>query len=160
MSMEELMNGMKTADKVAAMPEASEPMESVQEPKLYTITGLCATDIFPMVKILKKIGIKDFATCFSGEELGTITESFDNSTAFDDMVNAVGFGIAIKVVDMLLEKICIVEEDIYTFLSGISNLSPEEVGKLPMDAFFEMILEVFTRKEFMGFIKVVSRFVK
>ena len=34
------------------------------------------------------------------------------------------------------------------------------VADLPMDVFFEMLIDVFKKKEFVGFIKVVSKLLK
>ena len=33
----------------------------------------------------------------------------------------------------------------------------DEVAMLPMDVFFELVVDVFKRKEFVGFMKAVSR---
>lgn len=39
-------------------------------------------------------------------------------------------------------------------------MTANEVANLPMDVFFEMLVDVFKKKEFVGFMKVVSKLLK
>ena len=84
--MNEMMNGMgypmgntgvvpvqQTVQQTVPMM-ATEQTEHVE--KMYNIRGLGAKDIFPMVNIIRKIGLKDFGKCFEPEEIRTITETF------------------------------------------------------------------------------------
>lgn len=128
--------------------------------KTYTIKGLAAKDIFPMVKVIKKIGLKDFGKCFEPEEIRSITDAFENKEEPDSMAEVVGASVVFKIVDVILENLPKAEQEIYTFLAGITDLSTEGIANLPMDAFFELIIDVFKRKEFTGFMKVVSRSLK
>lgn len=41
----------------------------------YELRTLCADDIFPMLKIISKIGIDDIANCFDAKEMSEVMEA-------------------------------------------------------------------------------------
>ena len=51
-------------------------------------------------------------------------------------------------------------EEVFAFIAGLIGRTKNEVAMLPMDVFFELVVDVFKRKEFVGFMKAVSRLVK
>ncbi len=135
-----------------------------QEEKMYTLRGLCATDIVPMVQIIRKIGLKDIGKCFDAAEIKAITDSVSgedtNEKSVEDIAETIGISVVLKIVDMVLENLSTAEQEIFTFLAGLSGMTPDAVGMLPMDVFFEMLVDVFKKKEFVGFMKVVSKLLK
>lgn len=152
---------------------ALENVEKVTErERPYKLRELCAEDIFPMLTILKKIGIKEFKECFSKETLEGVVESFmkgangenkEGENSGDNTLVAVGLSIlpsVLDVVDVLLNNIPKCEADFYKFLSNISNLSVDEIKKLKMADFIGMIVDVVKKEEFKDFIKVVSELFK
>lgn len=168
--MSEMMNGMgypmgntgvvpvqQTVQQTVPMM-ATEQTEHVE--KMYNIRGLGAKDIFPMVNIIRKIGLKDFGKCFEPEEIRTITETFSEKDDIEDVAKTVGVSVVIKIVDVILENLSAAEQEIFGFLGGITGLSTEDVANLPMDVFFELVVDVFQRKEFVGFMRAVSRLLK
>lgn len=121
MSMNEVMNGMTNPEGMTAaqavapfgMPvvptpvvdQTAEPVtEQAVEEKPYTIRPLNARDIFPMTKIIRKIGLKDFGKCFEPEEINAIVETFseENGTEknVNDLAEIVGVSVVLKIVDM------------------------------------------------------------
>ena len=168
--MSEMMNGMgypmgntgvvpvqQTVQQTVPMM-ATEQTEHVE--KMYNIRGLGAKDIFPMVNIIRKIGLKDFGKCFEPEEIRTITETFSEKDDIEDVAKTVGVSVVIKIVDVILENLSAAEQEIFGFLGGITGLSTEDVANLPMDVFFELVVDVFQRKEVVGFMRAVSRLLK
>lgn len=134
-----------------------------QEEKPYTLRGLCAKDIMPMVQIIRKIGLKDIGKCFDAEEIKTITDSMSdtgNNKSVEDMAETVGITVVLKIVDLVLENLSEAEQEIFNFLAGLSGMTSDDVANLPMDVFFEMLVDVFKAKEFMGFMGVVSKLLK
>lgn len=113
--------------------------------KPYTLRKLCATDFFPFAKILSKVGIKQFADCFELDENDNISLSIS------------GLSVALNVIDILLSNLDKCENEIFSFLASVSGMSTEEVRVLDMDIFAEMTIEIFQKKEFSDFFKVVSR---
>lgn len=171
MSMVDVMNGMSgiatevnAADQTAAwlgQTEYTEP-QTKRERKPYKLRELCAKDVFPMVKIIRKIGLKDIGKAFDPEEIRAITEnvSEDENATVDSIAETVGVSVVLKIIDVVMENLESAEQEIFVFLGGLSGMDADAVGNLPMDVFFEMLVDTFKSKEFVGFMKVVSRFLK
>lgn len=123
------------------------PIEDEKPP--YTLRKLCARDVFPFMKIMSKIGIKQFSDCFNVET----DENGDVSFGIADAGIAVAFSIA----DVLMSNLYKCEDEIYTFLAGLSGMEKEEIMDLELGVFAQMIIDVFQKKEFSDFFKVVSR---
>ena len=138
-----------------------EPDEQTEQ-KPYTLRALCAKDVFPMVKIIRKIGLKDIGKAFNPDEIKAITESVseEENATIDSIAETVGVAVVLKIVDVILENLEAAEQEIFGFLGGLAGMTADEVGSLPMDVFFEMLVDTFQSKEFVGFMKVVSRFLK
>ena len=147
-------------------PEVAEIVTEREKP--YQLRELCAEDVFPMLAIVKKIGIKEFKECFSEETLEKIVGLFmDGAKAEnkdeDKTLVAVGISIlpsVLDVADVLIGNISKCENEFYKFLTNISNLSIDQIKKLKMADFFEMIVDVLKKEEFKDFFKVVSRLFK
>lgn len=133
------------------------------EQKPYVLRDLCAKDIFPMTVIIRKIGLKDIGKCFDPEEIKAIMESVSGDgeeKSMDDVAETVGISVVLKIVDVVLENLSAAEQEIFGFIGGLSGMTADAVGDLPMDVFFEMLVDVFRKKEFVGFMKVVSKLLK
>lgn len=108
----------------------------------YTLRNIAASDVFLMVKILKKAGIKNFAemiqTSAKGQEAAT----------------------GLQFVDVILDRLPECENEIYNLLSALSGIPAEEIAKLDADVFIGMIYEVFQNPKFKDFIGVALRYVK
>lgn len=132
--------------------------------KPYTLRELCAKDIIPMTEIIRKIGLKDIGKCFDKEEIKAMTEAISdengNEKNVDDIAEAVGISIVLKIVDFILANLPAVEQEIFGFLGGLAGMTADGVANLPMDVFFEMLVDVFKKKEFVGFMRVVSKLLK
>ena len=182
MSMNEAMNGMMNQGNVTAVQaverfgvgayaspiaqtvptQVTEPIEQA-EPNMYEIRPLNARDIFPMTKIIRKIGLKDFGKCFESEEIKAITDTFSENgeeKSMEDLAEIVGVSVVLKIVDIVLEHLPDAGEEVFAFIAGLIGRTKDEVAMLPMDVFFELVVDVFKRKEFVGFMKAVSRLVK
>lgn len=170
MSMTNVMNEMiaganetaNAAEQAAAWLGQNEQVTEPTEQKPYTLRALCAKDVFPMVKIIRKIGLKDIGKAFDPEEIKAITESVseEENATVDSIAETVGVAVVLKIVDVILENLEAAEQEIFGFLGGLAGMTADEVGSLPMDVFFEMLVDTFQLKEFVGFMKVVSRFLK
>lgn len=172
MSMTNVMNEMiaganetaNAAEQAAAWLGQNEQVTEPTEQKPYTLRVLCAKDVFPMVKIIRKIGLKDIGKAFDPDEIKAITESVseeeEENATVDSIAETVGVAVVLKIVDVVLENLEAAEQEIFGFLGGLAGMTVDEVGSLPMDVFFEMLMDTFQSKEFVGFMRVVSRFLK
>lgn len=143
----------------------SETVET--EEKQYQLRALCAKDIFPMSKIINKIGIKEFSKAFQSEDIQKLIQSFQKDAeetaeknTEEDAAILVGVSVAFELVTIILEKLPGCEEDIYGLLASLSGLTKAEVRDLPLDVFMELIVEVVRKEEFANFIKVVLKLFK
>jgi len=136
------------------------------EQKPYVLRDLCAKDIFPMTVIIRKVGLKDLGKCFDTEEIKATMESVSGDGEdgkkknLDDIAETVGISVVLKIVDVILENLPEAEQEIFGFLGELAGITADAVSTLPMDVFFEMLVDVFKKKEFVGFMKVVSKLLK
>ena len=145
-------------------------IDFIPKEKPYVLKKLGAPVIFSMCKIIRGIGINEFKTLFGGEgALKNIinmskAESAKKANGKSDEENAnsdldaiieIGAGIMLNVVGVVIENLPKCENDIYKFLSMVSNLSEKEVKSLSMADFTQMIIDVIKKEDFADFIKVV-----
>lgn len=126
---------------------------------VYELRKLCTKDIFPMSKILSKIGIKEFKECFASEEVQAMIESMSKGEKPAD-IESVGIAVVLEIADVFLGNLSACEDHIYQLLSGLSGMTKKEIAELPMDVFVSMIIDVIKKEEFKDFIKAVSKSLK
>ena len=68
--------------------------------------------------------------------------------------------VVLKIVDVILEHLPAVGEEVFVFIASLTGKTKTEVEDLPMDLFFNLVVDVLKREEFVGFMKAVSRLVK
>lgn len=143
------------ANKVLEIQDTVEPV--------YTLRALAAKDIFPMANIISKIGINEFTKALDSEavkRLVSLVASRESEAENENKITAIGITVALDIANSLLSHLGDCEQEIYTFLSGLSGMETKELMELPMNTFMEMIVDVLKKEEFRGFIGVVSKFVK
>lgn len=121
----------------------------------YELKTLTSKDMFPMFKILSAVGIKEFKACFESDEVKKIASAAANGAEVD--AGAVGMTIMFDVVGILISNLPKCENEIYSFLDGISNVSRKELEEMDMVTFTQMIVDVIKKPEFKDFISVVSK---
>ena len=119
----------------------------------YTFRTLTSKDIFPMSKIISKIGVKEFKECFQSDAVKAMIKGKGDP-------GAVGFAVMIDFAGVVLSHLAECEQDIYNFLSSVSGLKVKEIENAPMGEFAEMIVALVQKDEFRDFIGVVSRLFK
>ena len=128
--------------------------------KAYDLRTLCADDIFPMFKIISKIGIKEFKSCFESEDVKEAISAAKNNDDGQVDLESIGVGIALDVAGVVIGNIPNAKEEIYLFLAQISGISKDDIKVLPMATFTEMIIDVIRKEEFKDFFKAVSKLFK
>lgn len=124
--------------------------------KPYTFRKLSAKDIPTMLKILKKIEINKFASCFKSEAvLDLMFSEKDNKNL--DLIT--GGAVFLDIAQILISNLADCGEDIFKLLADTSNLSLNEVKELDFDVFTQMIIDFVKKEEFVGFFKAVSRLI-
>ena len=123
---------------------------------VYTFRPLEGRDVFPMFKILSKIGINEFAECFGQESMRKMFDSLTGEGTSADLVKSAGIAVTLEMVNIIVGNLPKCEHEIYQLLSNTSNLSVEEVGKLDFATFTQMIIDFVKKEEFKDFIRVAS----
>ena len=123
---------------------------TIQEGKVYTFRKLNSTDMFLMFKVIKKIGIKEFADCFSNNDVQKLMSGKDKN------VTAIGISVMLDLVDVVVGNLSKCESEIYELLSQTSNLTVDQIKELDIITFTVMVLDFVKKEEFKDFIKVVS----
>ena len=111
--------------------------EEVKNP--YHLRPLVATDMGAICKIITKVGVRQFKECFK-------VEDFKGKN-----VEAVGFGVVFDIAGIVISNIPRAEDEIQAFLASLTGMSVEEVKKLPLADYGEMIMEVVMKEDFRDF---------
>lgn len=142
-------------------PEAAEPV------KPYTFRPLSGEDVFLMFKIIGKIGVKEFNACFENDGIRNLVasmmgEKMEKADEAEESpsVSVTYISVILEVADVLFNNIAKCENEVFKMLSQTSNLSVEQVKKLPLADFTEMVIDFIKKEEFRDFIKVVSKLFK
>lgn len=140
-----------------------EATEEVVKP--YELRKLCSRDIFPMSKIISKIGIKEITKNFDFDNIRELVEKLieekgNKEEMSEADVVAVGIPIVLDVADVIFENLSACEEHIYHLLSNLSGMTKKDIAELPMDVFASMIIDVIKKEEFKDFTKAVSGLLK
>lgn len=141
----------KTAATAEAMPESNE--------KAWTFRRLRSVDVFPMLKILSKIGVNSFTGCFEKDSvkgmLANMTAGERNAAA-----SAVGFSVFLEIANVIFCNLPKCENEIFKLLADTSNLEEKQIRDMDFVDFTEMIMDFIRKEEFPDFIKVVSKYIK
>ena len=139
--------------------------------KTYELRGLEADDLFIMVNIISKIGIKEFKGCFESDEvkaaIKTMIEKKKNADgdsekaeADDDGFVSVGISVALDIAAILMANIGKCKNDIYALLANLSGMKEKEIAKLPIKTFTGMIYDLVKKEEFADFFQDAVKFLK
>ena len=116
----------------------------MEETKVYELRKLESKDIFPMFRIISKIGIDEFKKCFSNDEIKDLIAS-KGEVEFDKLASIVGVSVGFDIASIIVTNIPKCENEIYDFLASISDLKRKELEKLPMNIFLEMIIDLIKK---------------
>jgi hypothetical protein len=135
-----------------------EIMEAVEEVKPYTLRKLETADVFPMFRLLNKIGFRELK---ENDGLKKTLFLFMGGTADGKVdVNALGMDIFFEAASVIFESIPKAETEIYTLLANVSGVKVEDIKKQPPAVTFEMIIDFCKKEEFKDFFSVVSKLFK
>lgn len=128
--------------------------------KVYTFRPLAAPDVFPMFRILGKIGINEFTDAFGRESVQKMMTTVTGKNGVENLTTMVGAQVMLEMVNVIINNLPKCEQEIYNLLSSTSNLTVDQVKGLGFATFFEMVIDFVKKDEFKDFIKVVSALFK
>ena len=121
-----------------------ETMEEVVK-RPYTLRKFNDGDLFPILKILKKIGIKD------------CKEAFMQVASGEKTLKDIGILAAFDLADILIGNLTKVEEEVYSLYSEMSGLSADEIRAMEFGTLPLMIMDSFNEVKNTSFFKVLSK---
>lgn len=131
--------------------------EKTTQAKAFELRNLEADDMFPMFQIISKIGIKEFKSCFESDAVKAAVTNIANGKDGNTDVAAVGMMIGLDIAGILLANIGRAKEDIYCLLANLSGMTRDQIAKLPMLTFTEMVIAVVKKEEFKDFFQAVTK---
>lgn len=123
----------------------------------YTIRKPKATDIPVVCKIIKGIGLKNIADCFSNDDIKVIRESMAGKEVSDELLNKAGLMIMLSIGDLIFEKMEVIQSDLFNFISKLTGLQVKKVEDLPITDFAKIVMAIIKEPDFVDFIKVVLK---
>lgn len=124
--------------------EITEAKEEVFE-RPYTLRTFKDSDLFLLLQILKKIGIKD------------CKEAFMQVASGEKTIKQVGIVAAFDLADILIGNLTKAEDDIYNLYAGLSGLAVEEIKEMEFGTLPLMIYDSFREVKNTSFFKVLSK---
>lgn len=143
------------------MNETTEGMEAenqVQPEKLYTFRRLSTQDIFPMLRLLNKIGLQDLKDNESVKRIAAMSTSATTKKNID--VNKLGMDVFLEIACLIVDNIPKCEVELYAILSQTSDRTVDEIKAQDMAVTFEMIIDFIRKEEFGDFFKAVAKLFK
>ena len=137
--------------------EGMEATEQVQTEKPYTFRRLSTQDIFPMLRLLNKIGLKDLR---DNDNVKGIIMLMTSATGRQMDVNKLGMDVFLEIACLIVDNIPKCEVELYTILSTTSDRTVDEIKAQDMAVTFEMIVDFIRKEEFGDFFKVVLKLFK
>lgn len=143
----------KIEQAAALAPESGNKQEKVNENKKeeiierpYKLRRLKDSDLFLLLKILKKIGIKD------------CKEAFIQVASGEKTLKQIGIMASFDIADILIGNLAKVEDETYEMWSDISGIPIEDMKEMEFGTLPLMIIDTFSEARNTSFFKVLSKF--
>lgn len=118
--------------------------ETIERP--YTLRKFKDSDLFSLLKILKKIGIKDCKEAFIQVADGEMS------------LKQIGIMASFDIADILIGNLAKAEDETYELWSDISGIPAEEMKEMEFGTLPLMIMDTFSEARNTSFFKVLSKF--
>lgn len=138
--------------------EGMEAANQAQTEKPYTFRRLSTQDIFPMLRLLNKIGLKDLRDNDNIKNIVMLSTSAAGKKKID--VNRVGMDVFLEIACLIVDNIPKCEIELYSLLSQTSDRTVDEIKAQDMAVTFEMIVDFIRKEEFGDFFKAVIKLFK
>lgn len=145
---EAIVNG-KPIPKFETVEEAvQETVEEVIE-RPYTLRKLRDDDLYPLLLLLRKIGIKDLKDAFK--------KAIDRKDDDEKDEESVGIDVVFDFSDFLISKIDTHKDDLYEFYSRLSGVPADKIKEMEFGTLPLMIYDSFSEVKNTAFFKVLSK---
>lgn len=136
------MSNEKALETEATVEESVEVEEVIERP--YTLRNLKDGDLFPLLKILRKIGLHNFKSTL---------QQFSDGKSVED----IGIQIVLDMAEMIIGNLDKAEEDIYSFYSDLSGMDADAIREMDFGTLPLMIYDSISGVKNTAFFKVLSK---
>lgn len=120
-----------------------------------TMRTLKGTDIFTVLRLLSKLGVKDLVLdMFTNTELSKVKDTKDLAILQEDK----GLNFMAVIFETLTEKLPLIEEDLNKFLGDLTGNDAKEIADLEFGEYMELVMAFFKKDELKAFFNQVSLF--
>lgn len=124
-------------------------MEEVRKIEMRKLNG---QDLFPMLKILSKVKVKDMVLDFlkKRDKLSKEKEITEEET------KEIGMEVFADIIDTAMCNLDLAKEDINKLLANLCNVRIDEIQNLGMIEYTKLVMEFFSKEELSDFFKCIS----
>ena len=122
---------------------------------------LQATDLFIIVKIINTLGIKKIKESINVDEIKSAREKIlEDGSNKNAVYKEIGTKVIMSVIDVVIENIPLIEQDLFKFMGNLANVKPEEIAKMDIGDFMDLLIAVIKKEEFKDFFGRALRLTK
>lgn len=134
----------KVDERVEETAEIEEKVdEAIERP--YTLRKFKDGDLFPLLQIFKKIGIKD------------CKEAFIQLASGEKTIKQIGILASFDLADILIGNLAKVENELYALYADMSGIPADEIREMEFGTLPLMIIDSFKEVRNTAFFKVLSK---
>ncbi|MDU4882995.1 hypothetical protein [uncultured Clostridium sp.] len=124
-------------------------MEEVKRLKMRKLNG---QDLFPMLKILSKVKVKDMVLDFlkKRDKLSKSKELTEEET------KEIGMEVFADIIDTAMCNLDLAKDEINRLLAILCNVTIDEIQGLGMIEYTTLVMEFFSKEELSDFFKCIS----
>lgn len=124
----------------------------------YELRDLKASDIGSLCKIISKIGLESFESCFNNDNIRQMVENAKDDEQID--YRSIGGSVVLNIANTVISNYPEAERDIQMFVASVSGMDVVSVQTLSMADFAELIIAIIKKDEFKDFFGRVVRLFK
>lgn len=154
-----MSKAIKEAEVKEVVKEAVE--EVIERP--YTLRKLMDADLFPLLQLLRKLGVKDVKNAIVESRAknkfnpGDYETEEERAEALNKFKETAGVDVVFDMADLLISKLDTHSNDIYEFFSNLAGVSADEIKNMEFGTLPLMIYDSFSEVKNTAFFKVLTK---
>lgn len=120
----------------------------------YELRKLKSSDLFKIVNIISKIGLKKIKDCIFEENNSKTIKDLKksiNEENKEEITREIGSNIIMSVGVIILENLENIEKDLYDFVGSMCGKEPKEIEELNPSDFIELLILISKKDDFKDF---------
>lgn len=113
---------------------------------------LSATDLFPLLNIMAKIGIKDLIQEFFKQRSETAKKMKENKEVDTELL---GMNLLAQITELVFLNIGRARNEINILLASLCGVKKEEIDNLSMSEYMKLVMDFLSQPEFKASLNVI-----